>query len=328
VAVPDLLELTAKMLFLIFMVVLGLAILLAGAEGLVRGSSAFALRLGISPVIVGLTVVSFGTSSPELVIGLDAVLTGHGGIAMGNVIGSNICNIALILGVGAMIRPMKADAKLIGRDVPIMIGVSFFTILLILDRRLGRLEGALLTAGIVAYIGLQISRAKSEKDKNFQTEVGSAVRADPKAVWLNLLLMIGGMALLVFGAHILITAATMMAKSWGIPEEIIALSLVAFGTSVPELATTVVASIKGEGGIAVGNAVGSNIFNLLAILGISALVMPFEAPDIRIFDLTVMLIAAIVALPLMRSGFVLTRIEGAILLAGYAAYIGVLFLQK
>ena len=316
------------MLVLTFLVALGLAILLAGAEAMVRGSSALALRLGIAPVIVGLTVVSFGTSSPDLVIGLDAALTGHGGIAMGNVIGSNICNIALILGVGALVRPLKVDAKLIRWDVPIMIGVSFFTMLLILDGRLGRLEGAILAAGIVAYNILQIRQAKQEKDDNFQTEFGAAVPAGPKPVWVNLVLILAGLALLVFGGHILIKAATMLAISWGVSEEVIALSMVAFGTSVPELATTLVASLKGEGDIAVGNAIGSNIFNLLGILGVTALVMPFEAPDIRTFDLTVMLITAIVAMPLMWSGFVLNRIEGGILLFGYAVYIGILFLDK
>ncbi|MDP6355785.1 MAG: calcium/sodium antiporter [Planctomycetota bacterium] len=316
------------MLVLTFLVALGMAILFAGAEAMVRGSSALALRLGIAPVIVGLTVVSFGTSSPELVIGLDAALTGHGGIAMGNVIGSNICNIALILGVGALVRPLRVDAKLIRWDVPIMIGVSFFAMLLILDGKLGRLEGAILATGIVAYNFLQIRQAKKEKDDNFQIEFGGAVPAGPKPVWVNLALILAGVVLLVFGGHILIKAATMLAKSWGVSEEVIALSMVAFGTSVPELATTLVASLKGEGDIAVGNAIGSNIFNLLGILGVTALVMPFEAPDIRTFDLTVMLIAAIVAMPLMWSGFVLNRIEGGILLFGYAVYIGILFLDK
>jgi len=312
----------------ISLILLGLIILLAGAEALVRGSTALALRRGISPVIVGLTIVSFGTSTPELVIGLDAALSGHGGITMGNVIGSNICNIALILGCSALVKPLSVDRKLIRWDVPLMIGVTVISAALIVDGRLGRIEGALLTTGIVAYNWLKIRQSRGESGHERRRELEVALHAGPKNTWLDLLLIVLGLGRLVGGGHVLISGALKAAKSLGVSEAVIALTLVAFGTSLPELATSIVACLKGEGDLAVGNAIGSNVFNLLGVLGITSLVMPYAAPDIRMTDLVVMMATAAIIFPFMRSGFVLTRREGAALLLIYAAYVGWLFLGK
>jgi cation:H+ antiporter len=294
--------------------------LYVGAEGLVRGSAALALRLGLTPLVVGLTVVAFGTSSPELVVSVQASLNGNGAIALGNVIGSNICNVALILGLSAVIRPLNVHVQLLRLDLPLMLLASVLLALLLLDGGLGRPEGLLLTASLVLYTAFNIWKARREHTAVQQefAEVIPPVRAQP---WRDVLFIIGGISLLVGGAHLLVKGAVIIAEGLGLSQAVIGLTIIAVGTSLPELATSLVAAARGEGDIAIGNVVGSNVFNILAILGLAALLHPLYAQEIGLIDLGVMTAFALLMLPLMRSGFRLTRWEGALLLGLYVAYL-------
>lgn len=303
-------------------IAVGLLLLFAGAEGLVRGSSALALRLGVTPLVVGLTVVAFGTSSPELVVSVRAVLDGSGPIALGNVIGSNICNIALILGLSAMIRPMKVNLQVIRTEIPVMIGVSLILLLFLIDGMLGRLESFLLFAGIVFYTGFNIFKAGKERDKLQEKElVPGGIPGLSHKFWLCLIFIIAGLVMLAAGASFLVKGAVGVAQSIGISQAVIGLTIISAGTSLPELITSVVASVKNQEDIAIGNVVGSNIFNILAILGIAGLVHPIEAGSLRFGNLIVMVLTAILMLPLARTGFLLNRIEGAFLFTIYVGYI-------
>ncbi len=297
----------------------GLALLVGGAEALVRGSSAAALRLGVRPLVVGLTVVAFGTSSPELVVSLQAAFQGNGGIALGNVIGSNIANLALILGVTVVIRPVAAHLRLIRLDIPIVIGCSVLLTILLANGTLGRWEGLLLMTGIAAYVTFTLRQAKEEPAE--ADLLGETVPAPGLPLWSAGLLAVGGLALLVAGAQFMVGGAVALAARLGISQAVIGLTVVAIGTSLPELATSAVAAARGEGDLAVGNVVGSNIFNILGVLGLSALASPLSSPDIGWGSLAMMNGTALLLLPLMRSGFRLVRWEGALLLALYAGYL-------
>lgn len=297
----------------------GVGLLFFGAEVLVRGASTLAIRSGLSPLLVGLTVVAFGTSAPELVVSTQAALDGLGGIAVGNVVGSNICNVALILGMTALVRPVRVDAQLLRFDIPLMIGVSALAAALLWDEHLGRAEGALLFAGILAYVGASIHMARHRRDSMVELSVrapsppGSAVR--------DLLLVGLGLGLLVLGSKALVEGAVGLATAFGLSETVIGLTIVAVGTSLPELATSMVAAFRGESDIAIGNVVGSNLFNLLAILGAAALVRPLSAPELDLVDLGAMLAAAALLFPMARTRQRLGRVEGGMLLVLYAAYI-------
>ncbi len=295
----------------------GLALLYFGAESLVRGASRLALRLGIPPLLVGLTVVAFGTSSPELAVSLKGALTGAGDVAVGNVVGSNICNIALILGLSALIRPISVQVQLVRLDVPIMIGCSVILVLFLADGSLGRLEAILLAGGIVAYVVFTARVALRDTDSELglpQGALATGIRlADP-------MLVVGGLAALVLGSILFVNGAVGVARLMGVAELLIALTLIAVGTSLPELATSVVAAARGEGDISVGNVVGSNIFNILAILGLAGVVSPLRTA-VGMVDLAMSLFLAVLLLPFMRSGFRLSRWEGAALLAVYLLYL-------
>lgn len=302
-------------------ILIGLALLYAGAEGLVRGSASLALRLGWSPLVVGLTVVAFGTSSPELVVSISAALEGQGALAVGNVVGSNISNYALILGVTACIHPLSIETRLVRLDIPLVIGASALLVGLLWDGALGRLDGALLTAGIAVYVAFTLWQAQ-RAPADAQAAIGEDVPAAPTgSAWRDAALAAGGLALLIFGARLLVSGATVVATAFGMSEAVIGLTVVAIGTSLPELATSVVAALGGKGDLAVGNVVGSNLFNVLAILGIAALVRPLGAAGISLVDLGVMLGTAVLMLPLMRTGFALNRWEGAGLLVIYGSYV-------
>lgn len=299
----------------------GILMLYAGAEGLVRGSSSLALRVGIAPLVVGLIVVSLGTSSPELVVSLKAALEGNGNISLGNVVGSNIANIALILGVAAIIRPMKVLAQVVKREIPIMIFVSLILVLFLIDHQLSFIEGIVFSIGIVVYSFISVYLAKKENNKLIEEEFVEGISKKPLNKWLAIVFIIAGLSLLIFGANLFLEAAVEIAKIFGLSQAVIGLTIIAIGTSLPELVTSAVASFKNEADIAIGNAVGSNIFNIFLILGITAIVIPINAEEISGVDIIVMLITAVIILPLSWTGFVLKRWEGVLLLTGYLVYL-------
>jgi cation:H+ antiporter len=298
----------------------GLLMLFSGAEGLIRGSSSLALRVGITPLVVGLTVVAFGTSSPELVVSLKAALQGNGDISLGNVIGSNIANIALILGVAALIRPMKVQAQVVKREIPIMIAVTLLLFLFLINDEINRLEGVIFFIGVIVYSVISIILAKKEKNAFVEEEFVDGIAKKSLKIRVAVPFIVIGLALLVFGANIFLEAAVEIAKRIGMSQAVIGLTIVAIGTSLPELVTSAVASFKNEADIAIGNVVGSNVFNILLILGITAIIIPVSALDITIIDIIVMLLTAVIVLPMTWTKFVLNRWEGTFLLIGYFIY--------
>ncbi|MCH8032944.1 MAG: calcium/sodium antiporter [Bacteroidetes bacterium] len=295
--------------------------LFIGAESLVRGASSLAIRLGISPLVVGLTVVAFATSSPEMVVSIKAAIEGNPGIVVGNVVGSNICNIALILGVAAMVSPLSVKTQVIKREIPIMIIVSVILLLILLDDTITRVEGVFLIIGIITYIILGYKYSVKEKDnKEVIKEFQEIIPKSPYKVWQSLVLMTVGLGLLVVGSNLFVDGAVAIAENFGVSQAVIGLTVVALGTSLPELTTSIVASFKNENDIAIGNAVGSNVFNILSILGVSSLVRPIADTGVTMIDLSIMMFFAILILPLSRSKFTLRRWEGTLLFCGYIAY--------
>ena len=294
----------------------GLVTLVAGGELLVRGAARLAAATGISPLVIGLTVVAFGTSSPELAVSVQAALAGQSAIAVGNVVGSNIFNVLLILGLSAIVVPLVVSAQLVRIDVPIMIVISVVTWLMALDGTVARAEAALLFVSLVAYIAVQIvisRRAGLLQDEN----------ADTGSTSMNVLFIVVGLALLVLGARWLVAAAVAMAQAFGVSELVIGLTVVAAGTSMPELATSVIAGIRGQRDIAVGNVIGSNIFNLAAVIGISGLVagagIPV-APAAAQIDLPIMIAVALLCLPIFLSKYTISRWDGVLFVAYYVLY--------
>lgn len=303
----------------------GFVVLTAAAEGLVAGASSLARRVGLSPLVIGLTVVSIGTSLPELVVALDAALAGTGDIALGNVVGSNIGNIALILGAAALVHPLSVRSQIVRVDGPILVGVSILFAALALDGWLGRLDGALLFAGIVAYVAYSLYLAR-QTPAVVQEEVAADL-PDPQPLWMDLGLLVLGVAGLVGGAHLLVDGAVAIAQALGVGPLVIGLTIVAVGTSLPELATSVVAARRGKGDIAIGNAVGSSIFNLLGILGVTVLVQPLSTQTLSWVDVGALLGTALIILPLFRTDWALSRREGTFLLLCYAAYVAWLLMM-
>ena len=309
----------------VLLLVVGLGLLVVGAEALVRGASRLAGALGLSPLVIGLTVVAYGTSAPEMAVSLKAALGGQADIALGNVVGSNIFNVLLILGVSAAIVPLVVSAQLIRRDLPVMVGVSALTWLLALDGRIGRLDGLLLAGGAVAYTAWLIvasRRAGAALQAEFAQEYRPAPRT-ARAMAVNTVLVLAGLALLVLGARWLVQGAVSIAEALRISPLVIGLTIVAGGTSLPEVATSIVAALRGERDIAVGNVVGSNIFNLLAVLGVSGAVagsgVAVPAGALH-FDLPVMVGVAVLCVPIFITQSRVSRAEGLLLLALYVVY--------
>lgn len=303
------------------LLVAGLVLLIVGAEGLVRGASRLATRVGISPIVVGLTVVAFGTSAPELTVSIGSSLSGQASVALGNVVGSNIFNVLFILGAAAIAAPLTAATRLVRLDVPLGIGVSVGTLLLALDGGIGRIDGLLLVIGLIVYTGILIVQSRSQKEPPRSSPLDEDA-ADTGWGW-NLGLVVGGLAVLVLGARWFVEAAVGMARMLGVSELVIGLTIVAGGTSLPELATSVLASLRGERDIAVGNVVGSNLFNLLSVLGLSAVVAPGGIPvseTVLWFDLPVMIAVAVACLPVFFTGYTIARWEGLLFLGYYVAY--------
>lgn len=298
----------------------GLIFLFIGAEGLIRGASALALRIGITPLVVGLTVVAFGTSTPELVVSLKAALIGNSSISLGNVVGSNIANIALILGIAAIIRPLDVHANVIRREIPIMIGISILLVLLLIDGELGLVDGIVFVLGIVIYTVVNIMMARKEKNAEVEKEFKEGLKTK-LGVPISVIMILVGLGLMILGANYFVNSAIEIAKSIGVSDAIIGLTIVAVGTSLPELITSIVAAYKNESDIAIGNVVGSNIFNILGILGITAIVIPLSSAGISYVDFGVMLFTAIILLPLSKTGFKISRLEGLFLVTGYISYV-------
>ena len=304
-------------------IAVGLVLLTVGADWLVRGASRLATRFGISPLIVGLTVVAFGTSAPEMAVSVKAAWNGVGDIAVGNVVGSNIFNVLGILGCSALVIPLLVSRQLVRFDVPVMIAATVLAFALALDQHYGRLDGALLFAGVLAYTAFLIHTARKERNTDVATPEPTA------KVGRNLFLIAIGLVFLVLGAQALVEGATELARALGLSDLVIGLTIVAVGTSLPELATSVVAAIRGERDIAVGNIVGSNIFNLLAVLGLASLVSPNPisvSPNALGLDFPVMLAIAVACLPIFYAGYKVSRFEGGVFLAYYLAYVAYLIL--
>jgi len=305
----------------------GIALLLLGAEGLVRGGVSLARRLGVSPLLIGLVLVGFGTSTPELVASLRAALAGSPGIAVGNVVGSNIANILLILGVSAVIRPLACEPRALSRDGAMLAFASLIGAAVMLSGALGRVAGAALLLLLAGYIVQTYRRERVAPDASAEMHAQEATAGEPGPASLGgaLALALSGLAATVAGADLLVDGALVLARAHGIPETVIGLTLVAVGTSLPELATSAVAALRGQSDVALGNILGSNIYNILGILGLTALVRPIAVPaEILRLDLWVMLATVAVLLVFARTGRRLTRGEGVCLLAFYGLYLAVL----
>ncbi|MDX1939062.1 MAG: calcium/sodium antiporter [Saprospiraceae bacterium] len=311
----------------ILLLIGGLVLLIAGAEALVRGASKLAAAVGISPLVIGLTVVAYGTSTPELVVSTISSLEGNPDIAVGNVVGSNIFNVLFILGISALIAPLVVSQQLVRLDVPIMIAVSLLVVMMGWDGKISFFEGIFLVAGIITYTIFLIRQSRKEKSKEvkkeYEQEYGDGKAKKPYQWLINTVLVLVGLAMLVVGSNWLIDSSITIAKQLGVSELVIGLTIVAAGTSLPEVATSILATIKGERDIAVGNVVGSNIYNILAVLGVSSIVSPDGLPVSQAmmqFDIPVMIATAVACLPIFMSSHTIKRWEGAVFLGYYIAY--------
>lgn len=317
------------MLTSIGLITVGFLLLGVGAELLVGGASRLALRLGVTPLAVGLTVVAFGTSAPELAVSVESTLKGLSALALGNVIGSNIANIGLILGITALIQPIHVERSLVRQQIPIVIACSIIMGVLLIDGEVNRLDGSLLIAGLLAYLYLsyrQSRNAFSEEEEELDLPEVVAPKK-PGNLIANILFVIVGLALLVYGSQLFVDNAVVLARILGISEALIGLTLVAVGTSIPELATSMLAAFRRQSDIAIGNVVGSNTFNILCVLGVTAVIGSVSGSQFSLLDFGAMLLFALVLLPIARTGFTLSRGEGALLLAGYGGYIALIAQQ-
>ncbi|MEX0926404.1 MAG: calcium/sodium antiporter [Dehalococcoidia bacterium] len=312
---------------------LGLAILVAGAEMLVRGASRLATAIGISPVVVGLTIVAFGTSAPELAVSIQSAATGNADLAIGNVVGSNIFNVLFILGISALPGTLLVAQRLVRLDVPLMIALSILVLVLALDGGLGKLDGALLFSVAIVYTVWTIRSSRRETADiraEYSAEFGPSAASTRSGWQFNVIFILIGLVLLVVGSNWLVNGAVEIASALGAPQLIVGLTIIAAGTSLPEVATSLTAAIRGERDIAVGNVVGSNIFNIISVLGLAALVSPSgiqAAASAVYFDIPVMIVTAVACLPIFFTGYSIARWEGALFLAFYAAYVVYLVLN-
>ena len=300
---------------------ISLVLLFFGADWLVQGAVTLALHLGLSPLIVGLTVVALGTSVPEALVSVQAAIGHQGGIALGNVIGSNILNIALILGLSAFLSPLKVDSHLVKADVPLLAGATFMLVVLLEDFHISRMEGAFLLLCIVGYVAgniMTVKRTSPEENKIEGVEVPEDHR---KNLWRDISFLFIGLIALAFGSNFLVTGAVDLARIWGLSEALIGLTIVSIGTGTPEMATALMAAYRKRSDLAIGNAVGSNLFNIMFVLGIAALVAPLDGKGISSIDLYVMLGVTFLLLPTVWTGRIIDRKEGFLFLAIYVGYL-------
>ena len=316
----------------LFWLILGITLLVGGAEVMLRGATALAKRLGVPTFVIGLTVVAFGTSMPELATGIGAVLKGNSELITGTVVGSNIANIGLVLGLAALIRPARIRGGVVRREIPMLIVVTLALVLALFGGSVSRLEALLLTIGFAAFIGwtLFASRHLGPEDSALvlesetEAEEGQVPR---KSVPVCLAFVVAGLASMVLGSNLAVEGATALAEAVGVPAFVIGLTLVALGTSLPEVVTTVMAALKGQSDLAVGNVLGSNIFNILCVVGISGLIGPLDVPEMALQrDAWVMLGMTLLLLPIMITRFTISRPEGLVLLLAYVAYIALIAL--
>jgi cation:H+ antiporter len=322
---------------LILICLVGFVLLYFGAEWLVKGSSSLARSLGVTPIVIGLTVVAFGTSAPELVVSLISSIKGKSMIAVGNVVGSNICNIALVLGLAALFQPLTADKSVVKRDIPIMLAISVYLLVLSLNSKLGRIEGATLFAGIILYtfFNYYIAMRESKRAEGEATIIIAPELEEIEYVTSRqkqIILILVGIVGVVGGAQIVVESAVQIMQIMGVSEKFIGLTIVAFGTSLPELATSVVAALRKEMDISIGNLVGSNVFNIMSVLGVASLVRPIPIPggfieSGLVIDYLVMMFTSFLPWLMMRKTYTVTRQGGFILLICYVGYITYLVLK-
>jgi len=311
----------------------GLIILIIGADLLVRGASKLAAAAGIPPLVIGLTIVAIGTASPEIAVSLQAASLGQGSLTLGNVLGSNIFNILFVLGVTALVAPIVIAEQLIRLDAPIMVGVSLLAFGLSLDGKLGAIDGIIMILGFLGYTAFALRQSRKESAKVHKEYAREFADTEKHTAWntiKNILFMVVGLGLLVLGARWLVDSATTMAKAIGISELVIGLTIVAVGTSLPEVATSIIAALKGESDIAVGNAIGSNIFNLLGVMGLSGILAPdgiMVASRVLTFDFLVMVFVALVCMPVFYVDDNVSRGEGMLFLSYYVLYTAYLILD-
>ncbi len=298
----------------------GLLLLLLGGEAVVKGAAGLGMRLGLSPLATGLTIVAFGTSAPELVVNLRAASLGASDMAVGNVVGSNIANIGLVLGISAMVMPLRLDVRVIRNDIYIMVVAGLLAAVFLAADAMTRWEGIVLVALIVAYTVFNLRAARSARPAS-QASFEAAMAQSEHGLWLDLVRVIGGLAALALGGQLFVLGAVDLALALGVSTAVIGLTVVAVGTSLPELFTTAIAAWRGYGDMAIGNVVGSNIFNILSVLGFTALVFPIRRGDIGNADLGMFLLSALVLLRFITTGSRMDRWEGAVLFTGYCAYI-------
>jgi cation:H+ antiporter len=316
---------------------LGLALVIAGAELIVRAATRVAVMLNVKPLLIGLTVVAIGTSTPELAVGITASLEGRGALAVGNIAGTNIVNILFILGLSALLRPLPLQLLSIKLDLPVMVAAAMVLVLMAADGRLSRTEGMILALAAVAYTVtlLRLSRREASLvKKEFATEYSAAAVAPGsgvRAVAWQCALLLAGLAVIVVGADMLVSGATRIARLFGVSDAIIGLTIVAIGTSAPELATTVVSTLRNERDVAVGNLIGSSIYNIFAILGVTVLASPggiAVSREILLIDLPLAALVALVCVPVFRSGNSISRAEGGGFVLAYLVYLGTLVLIR
>ncbi|MDQ8204282.1 calcium/sodium antiporter [Pelagicoccus sp. SDUM812003] len=306
---------------LIFSVIASLGLLFVGAHFLVKGAASAAARLGIPPLAIGLTVVAYGTSAPEMIVSLQAALEGSSDIAVGNVVGSNSFNIGIILGVTALICPIGVERRIVKVDAPVMLLVALWACWLLWDGSIGRLGALAFLLACVVYTVVNLRQAGVEGSAPDQ----ESSQSKEGVIWKDVGWFLLGLAMSIAGSKLLVWGASELARGWGVSEAVIGLTIVSAGTSMPELVTSVSAALKREPDIAIGNIIGSNVFNILGILGVSAMVSPIEGSNIAAIDLGAMALFSIAMLPLIWSGYKLRRWEGAFLLAGYAGYLWILW---
>ena len=322
------------MLLQCILFIIGLLGVYFGAEWLVKGSSNLSRELGIRPLIIGLTVVAFGTSSPELAVSLTASIKESSEIAIGNIIGSNIANIGLVLGITAIVFPLKVERNIIKNELPLMIAISVVFYLMAMDKKIGFIDGSFLFTGIILFTGYHIYRTirSNSRSHNLTSGTDMAGVADKqsltgrKNLLLNILFIAIGLAGLLIGAHLLVKGAIFIAGRCGISEMAIGLTAVAFGTSIPEMATSVVSAFRKEAELCVGNIIGSNIFNILMVIGSVTLIRPLNVTqETLFFELPAMLLFSAVLIPMMMGTWAINRIKGFILVFGYCAFVVLLF---
>ena len=310
-----------ELLMIAIYIIGGLILLYFGANWLVQGAITLALHLGLSPLIVGLTVVALGTSVPEALVSVQAAIGHQGGIALGNVIGSNILNIALILGLSAFFNPLKVDSHLVKADVPLLAGATFMLVVLLEDFHISRMEGGFLLLCIVGYVAGNIMTVKRTSPEENKIEGVELPEDHSKNLWRDISFLFIGLIALAFGSNFLVTGAVDLARIWGLSEALIGLTIVSIGTGTPEMATALMAAYRKRSDLAIGNAVGSNLFNIMFVLGIAALVAPLDGNGISSVDLYVMLGVTILLLPTVWTGRILDRKEGFLFLAIYVGYL-------